>query len=156
MGKLNYRWQFINWLSLKANNLSDSLLQDRFWEYSLDDYSELNKDTLGYSLYIYLDENNLTFKSKLIRHDMKHILLNYEMKIEDELRLHAFLIGNKSYNLLGIIYLTTCTLFVHEMIIKLKTDYKKGKSAKRLKHVQLPNFATSNLNELRDSLNITI
>jgi len=156
MVRLNFRWRLIEWLSLKATHLSDLLLQNRAWEYTLDDCSKMNKDTLGYSLFSYLDKNNLTFKSKLIRHDMKHILLNYEMKIEDELKLHAFLIGNKSYNLLGIIYLITCSLFVPEVIVKLKVDYKKGKMAEKLKYVDLQNFATSNLNELRNSLNITI
>jgi ubiquinone biosynthesis protein Coq4 len=156
MVRLNYRWQFINWLSLKATSLSDALLNNRAWEYTMQDCSKMKQDSLGYSLYTYLTDNNLTFKPKLIRHDMKHILLGYEMKIEDELKLHAFLIGNKSYNLLGIVYLVTCTLFVPEMIFKLRIDYRKGKSTKKLKHVELQNYAKYNLKELRETLNVTI
>lgn len=156
MGKLNLRWQFINWLSLKATNLSDYMLQSRTWEYTLEDCSKMNKTSLGYSLYSYLTTNNLSFKPNLIRHDMKHILLNYEMKIEDELKLHAFLIGNRSYNIMGIIYLATCLLFVPKTFLELKKDYKKGKSAKKLKHIELQNLATTDLNELRKKLNITL
>ena len=155
MVRLKYRWQFINWLSVKATNLSNLLLQERTWQYNMDDCSKMKTNSLGHSLFKYLDENNFTFEPNLIRHDMKHILLNYEMKIEDELRLHAFLIGNKSYNLMGIVYLLTCLLIVPEMIMKLKKDYKKGKTATTLKHIQLQNYATYDLTTLRQKLNIT-
>ena len=63
---------------------------------------------------------------------------------------------NKSYNLLGIVYLVTCTLFVPEMIFKLRIDHRKGKATKKLKHVELQNFAKYNLKELRETLNVTI
>jgi len=154
MERLNYRWQFIDWLSLKATNLSDRLLKDRPWEYTLEDCSKMDQNSLGHSLYNYFSENNLIFKPKLIRHNMKHILLGYDMKIEDELRLHAFLIGNKSYNLLGIVYLITCTLFVPEIIFKLRLEFKKGKTVTILKHVKLQNYATHDLTVLRRKFKI--
>jgi|GEM_PF-2015452 len=156
METLKYRCQFIKWLTIKATNLSDYLLKERPWKYTFQECSKMDKDSLGYSLYTYLSENNLTFKPNLIRHDMKHILLNYEMKMEDELKLNAFLIGNKSNNLVGYIYLITCLFFIPEMITKLKIDYRKGKVATRLKSIDLQNLAEVNLTELRNTLNITI
>jgi hypothetical protein len=93
------RWKLVEWLTVKATDLSDLLLSSRHWNYTLKDCSEMPTNSLGYGLYDYLEKTNLSYKPNLIRHDMKHILLNYEMKMPDELKIHAFLIGNKSYNL---------------------------------------------------------
>ena len=86
----------------------------------------MSEESLGFKLHTYLLKTNLTYKPNLIRHDLKHILLNYEMKMPDELKIHAFLIGNKSYNLMGIFYLFICIVIVPEIIPVLIKEYKRG------------------------------
>jgi ubiquinone biosynthesis protein Coq4 len=111
-------------------------------------------NSLGYGLFDYLEKTNLTYKPNLIRHDMKHILLNYEMKMPVELKIHAFLIGNKSYNLMGIIYLIICVIIVPEIIPDLKKEYVRGQNATCLKNIDLQHYIKNDLNETRLQLSI--
>lgn len=146
------RWKLIEWLTIQATNLSNILLSSRNWEYSINDFNKMPKNSLGYGLYDYLNKTNLSFKSNLIRHDIKHILLNYEMKMPDELKIHAFLIGNKSYNIMGIIYLVICICIVPEIIPTLIKEYKRGKKAICLKNINLQHYVMIDVDLVRKSL----
>lgn len=110
--------------------------------------------SLGRNFHDYLIENKISYKPNLIRHDLKHILLNYKMEMMDELRIHTFLIGNRSYNLLSMAYLGLCLLIVPEVILKLKNDYLRGKNTPCLKQINLEKFVHLNLNECRQKLAI--
>jgi ubiquinone biosynthesis protein Coq4 len=146
------RWKLVEWLTVKATDLSDLLLSSRNWDYTITDCSEMPKNSLGYGLYDYLEKTNLSYRPNLIRHDMKHILLDYEMKMPDELKIHAFLIGNKCYNLMGIIYLGICVLIVPEIIPELKQEYKRGQKAKCLKNIDLQQFVKQDIKNVRKHL----
>jgi len=146
------RWQLVTWLTVKATDLSNVLLSSRDWHYNLKDFSKFPKNSLGYCLYDYLQSKNIPFKPNLIRHDIKHVLLNYEMEMPDELKIHAFLIGNRSYNLMGIIYLSICTIIVPEVLPKLITEYKRGRQATCLKNTDLQNHIYQDIQEVRQLL----
>ena len=148
------RWKFVTWLTIQATNLSSILLRSRNWNYSLQDFKDMPKGSLGHKLYLYLVTNNITYQPNLIRHDIKHILLNYEMKMPDELKIHAFLIGNRSYNLFGIAYLAICTAVVPEVIPKLIREFKRGKSTPCLKTRNLQNYVCQNIDAVRTQLAI--
>ena len=146
------RWKLVEWLTIQATNLSNVLLSSRNWKYTMNDFHNMPKNSLGYGLYEYLNKTNLTFKPNLIRHDIKHILLNYEMKMPDELKIHAFLIGNKNYNSMGIVYLIICVLIVPEIIPTLKKEYLRGKKAVCLKDIDLQQYIKMDKNLVRKSL----
>ena len=154
MVRLNKRWQFLEWFTLKSTSLSSYLLKDRPWKYSLKDCSKMAENSLGYHLYKYLNDNNIDFNPNLIRHDMKHILLGYEMKIKDELRIHTFLIGNKNYNILGNIYFLICIMIVPKIVPSLKKDYLRGKQSLQLKNIDLQNYANHDLKKLQKKFRI--
>ena len=90
------RWKLVIWLTVQATNLSNFLLKNRGWKYTFKDYKKMPKNTLGFQYYAYLQKNKLSYKPNLIKHDIKHILLGYEMKMPGEMDIVAFLIGNKS------------------------------------------------------------
>lgn len=146
------RWKLITWLTVQATNLSNLLLSSRDWNYNMEDLALMPDNSLGHGLYDYLKEANLSFKPNLIRHDIKHILLNYDMKMPDELKIHAFLIGNRSYNAMGIIYLMVCVCIVPEILPKLKQEYIRGKQATCLKAIDLKAYVTVETELVRLSL----
>ncbi|MBI3133390.1 MAG: hypothetical protein HYZ14_01835 [Bacteroidetes bacterium] len=150
------RWKLVTWLTIKATDLSDWLLRKRNWNHTAADYRRMPENSIGKKLIVYMDENNIPFKPNLVRHDLKHILLGYKMNMPDELRIHAFLIGNRSYNPMAIIYLLTCTLLVPEIIPTLRTDYKRGQKAVCLKQLNLENFVTDDLEKCQKRWKIQI
>ena len=154
MERLNFRWKLVTRLTIWATNLSNIILRDRNWSFQLNDFMKMPINSLGRNLYDYLIKTDLSYKPNLIRHDMKHILLNYEMKMPDELKIHAFLIGNKTYNFMGIIYLIISTCIVPEIIPTLIQAYKRGKKAVRLKNIDIQDYVTKDIEWTRQVLNI--
>jgi len=139
------RWKLVNWLTVKATDLSDFLLRKRKWNYSLQDYQNMPENSLGKSLSDYMEKHSIPFKSNLVRHDLKHIVLGYEMDMPDELRIHSFLLGNRCYNPMAIAYLLICVMIVPEVIPTLKKDFKRGRRAKCLRNINLENFIKEDL-----------
>ncbi|MFD1551060.1 hypothetical protein [Putridiphycobacter roseus] len=148
------RWKIVEWLTIQATNLSDFLLRNRSWKYQYSDYVDLPKNTIGYHYYAYLRKNKLTYKPNLIKHDIKHILLGYGMKMPGEMEIVAFLIGNKSYNKVGVLYLFTCLLIVPEYLPQLVQHYKRGKNATCLREINLEDIIDKDLTTVRIALNI--
>lgn len=149
------RWKFVTWLTVKATAMSDWLLRNRNWRYTADDYRRMPENSMGKKLICYMDQHRIPFKPNLVRHDLKHILLGYEMRMPDELRIHAFLFGNRCYNAMGIIYLAICMLFVPEVTPCLWQDYKRGRKAIPLKKIDLSNFVEQDVDWCRQTWNIS-
>lgn len=149
------RWKLVRWLTIKATDLSNVLIKDRNWNYSFEDYRQMPENSLGRELYLYMIKNEISFKPNLVRHDLKHILLGYEMKMPDELKIHAFLIGNRCINPMGIVYLIICTLIVPEVIPQLRTAFKRGKIAKSFRKVNLQDLVPAQLIECQNQLKIS-
>jgi len=139
------RWKFVTWLTVKATDLSDWLLRNRNWHYTAADYRKMPENSLGKKLIDSMDRNQIPFKPNLVRHDLKHVLLGYQMNMPDELRIHAFLIGNRSYNPMAITYLLICVAIVPEVIPMLRKDFKRGRKAICLKDIPLENYIESDL-----------
>ncbi len=148
------RWKLVTWLTVKATDLSNILLKPRDWDTNISTYKAMPTNSLGLLYFNYLKQHNISFKPNLIRHDMKHILLGYEMEMPDELKIHAFLIGNKSYNLMGIFYLMICLLFVPEIIPRLYQEYKRGQYAVCLKDIDLQQFIDHDISIVRRKFRI--
>jgi len=63
-------------------------------------------------------------------------------------------LGNKSYNLMGIIYLFICVMIVPEIIPELRKEYKSGKKAQCLKNIFLQEYVKIDTKLIRNSLSI--
>ena len=148
------RWKLVTWLTIQATELSGFLLRNRAWRYDLSDYEKMPGNTLGGQYYLYLKRHQITFKANLVKHDMKHIILGYEMKMPGELDIVAFLIGNKSFNKTGVVYLFICLLIVPEYLPKLRYHYRRGKQAHCLRDYDLSQLVEVDLNTIRKNLNI--
>jgi len=151
-----WRWKLVEKLTLLATEMSSWILKDRGWNYQLKDFGRMPKNSLGKRFYDYMVRNKIGYKPNLIQHDMKHILLGYEMKMPDEMHLHTYLMGNRSWNMLGMAYLAVCLAIVPEYLPKLRSDYRRGKLSQRLSSIDFRPMLCMDLIECRNQLNIRL
>ena len=81
-----------------THNMALPLLQllrneERF-QYTLHQLTAMPDNSLGYSLGQFLKQRNLELLPYYARHDIKHILLNYDTTDEGEVCLQCFMLGN--------------------------------------------------------------
>lgn len=148
------RWKLVTWITLVATYFSNVLIRQREQPYTFEAFGEMPKQSLGSSFYRCLVGQQLKFRPNLIRHDIKHVLLDYKMTMPDELRICAFMLGNKSQNSLSMAYLFLCTAIVPEIIPLLKKDYKRGKKSGSLKNLNIKVLAPLSVDQCRRQLNI--
>lgn len=152
---MNVRWKIVTWLTIQATEISGLVLKDRHWPYRLNEYKNMDRNSLGFKYHQCISSKKIEYKANLIKHDMKHIILGYDMTIKNELNIVAFLLGNKSANKVSKLYLIICLLFVPEYITKLKKHYNRGQIAKRFKDFDLSTFVIQDLRSIQNQLNIT-
>ena len=63
--------------------------------YNSNDLLMMPKGTLGKTLHSFLETKNLDLLPYYAKHDIKHILLNYDTTDEGEVCLQCFMLGNK-------------------------------------------------------------
>ena len=63
--------------------------------YTKNELNALSEKTMGYNLIRFLEERSLPLLQYYARHDMKHILLDYETTDEGEVCLQCFMLGNR-------------------------------------------------------------
>ncbi|WP_157454090.1 hypothetical protein [Crocinitomix catalasitica] len=149
--QLNLRWKIVYHFSDICTRMNALLLKKRPHHYQASDLKTMPKNSMGALLSSTIEQQGLDFQEKLLRHDLKHVFLGYSMHVKDELRLHSFLLGNRNYNPLAIIYLFTSVLFVPDYIPQLRQDFLLGKSNPNLKDVELLQSIRMNLNTLREA-----
>lgn len=95
-------------------------------------YSELElymlpEGTLGNDLYMFLEKRNLPLLKHYARHDLKHVLLNYDTTDEGEVCLQSFMLGNGrvSFPVLATVVFGFVTMPEHWK--KMRQAYREGK-----------------------------
>ncbi len=85
--------------------------------------------SLGNDLYHFLENRNLPLLKHYARHDLKHILLNYDTTDEGEACLQSFMFvnGRVSFPVLATVIYSFITMPEHWS--KMKKAYRQGKAA---------------------------
>lgn len=112
----------------------------------------LEKGTLGKEIANCLDNHNLTLVPKYESHDLKHVLLDYKMTAEDEIRMQAFMVGNGNYSIPSFTILTFGAILLPDLWKTLYADFKKGKETIEISEWTIEKYATRNLAELKSEL----
>jgi ubiquinone biosynthesis protein Coq4 len=68
--------------------------QPEFFPYSAEDLQQFAPGTLGYDLVNFLHRKELQLLPYYAKHDIKHILLQYDTTDEGEVCLQCFMLGN--------------------------------------------------------------
>ncbi|MCP9751697.1 hypothetical protein [Ferruginibacter sp. HRS2-29] len=88
--------------------------------------------TLGNQLAEFLDVNNLQLLPYYARHDIKHILLEYETTDEGEGSLQCFMLGNGHLSFPVAATVVYCFLTMPEHWHLFRKAYRRGKAAVRI------------------------
>lgn len=115
----------------------------------------LKKGTLGKEIANCLDLYNLTLVPNFESHDLKHVLLDYKMTPEGEIRMQAFMIGNGNYSIPSFSILFFGAILLPDLWSIFYSDYKKGRASISIANWTIENYAHRNLIELRNEVNKT-
>ena len=108
----------------------------------------LEKGTAGREIADMLDKNGFRLIPKFESHDLKHVVLDYEMTMPNEIRMQAYLIGNGNYSFPCLIFFTL-GIFYPEVWKDLAKEYRAGKASNSILHLTLDNCMNSSLKELK-------
>ncbi|MCL9806836.1 ubiquinone biosynthesis protein COQ4 [Flavobacterium amniphilum] len=113
----------------------------------------LENGTLGKEIADCLDCHRLTLVPGYESHDLKHVLLDYKMTAEDEIRMQAFMLGNGNHTLPCFAILIFGAILLPDLWLTFYTDFKKGRNSIPVSGWNIETHAQSNLEELRLKLN---
>ncbi|MDA3616157.1 hypothetical protein [Polluticaenibacter yanchengensis] len=110
---------------------------------------ELPEGTLGKDVAKCLKKNNLRLVPHYESHDLKHVLLDYKMTPVDEIRLQAFMIGNRNYTIPSFAIFIFGAFLLPDLWATFYTDFKNGRKAKPIKNWTIEEFASCPTSTLR-------
>lgn len=114
---------------------------------------DLENGTLGKEIVTCLDNHGLTFVPNYESHDLKHVLLDYKMTAEDEIRMQAFMLGNGNYTIPCFAILIFGAILLPDLWPTFYKDYRKGRNSIPISKWTIEDYAKSNSSELRLKLN---
>jgi hypothetical protein len=118
----------------------------------VDELRELEKGTLGKEIATCLDNHKLTLVPKYESHDLKHVLLDYKMTAEDEIRMQAFMIGNRNYSIPSFTIFFFGAILLPDLWMTFYSDYIKGRNTIPISEWTIENYASRSISELRTEL----
>ena len=95
--------------------------------------SLMKQDTLGNDLFKFLTNKNLALLPYYAKHDIKHILLDYDTTDEGEVCLQCFMLGNKHISFPVAATVVYGFLTMPEYWKKFIVAYKRGAKSASLK-----------------------
>ncbi len=118
----------------------------------VNELGNFSNGTLGKGIADCLDHHNLTLVPKYESHDLKHVLLDYEMTAEGEIRLQAFMLGNGNYTFPCFAILIFGLILLPELWLTFYKDYKKGRNSLPISEWTITKYANSDLAMLQFEL----
>lgn len=99
------------------------------FRYSELELFQLPEGSLGNDLYHFLEKRNLSLMPHYARHDIKHVLLEYDTTDEGEVCLQSFMLGNGrvSFPVLATVFYGFITM--PEYWARMKRAFLKGRRA---------------------------
>lgn len=118
----------------------------------VDELRKLENGTLGKEIANCLDNHNLTLVPRYESHDLKHVLLDYKMTPEDEIRMQAFMIGNGNYSIPSFTIFFFGAILLPDLWTAFNSDFKKGRQTIPISSWTINDFADRPIKELRNEL----
>lgn len=113
---------------------------------------ELPEGTLGKDIANCLEKNNLRLVPNYESHDLKHVLLDFKMTPEDEIRMQAFMLGNGNYSIPSFAIFIFGALLLPDLWTTFYTDYKNGLNSKPIKTWTIEEYAHCKTSTLRKNV----
>lgn len=95
-----------------------------------------------------LDERNFRLIPKFPNHDLKHAVLDYQMKMEDEIKMQAYLVGNGNYTWPCLLFLSL-GIFRPKIWKELIVHYNQGKHSPNIFNLNLMDVIHTPIKDLQ-------
>jgi len=118
------------------------------WPYSSAELSRFSSGTWGAELAGFLQARHLNLLTKYETHDAFHVLLGYDTNVVGEIRLQAFMLGNRSASFAGRILLLLGSVLMPELRPQLYRDFMRGRNSPRLAEWNVPDMLAHSLKTL--------
>ena len=123
------------------------------WQTSVAELDKLEGGTWGKATVSFLRRHGYPdFLSEYAQHDAMHALLGYEVTVLDELRLQAFMTGNRAASIPGRCLLILGVVFMPEVVGQLRQDFQRGRSSLCLRNWPVESLMRGDLEHLRAML----
>ncbi len=122
--------------------------------YSKPELLQFTPGTLGRDLINFIEEKQLKLLPYYARHDIKHILLDYDTTDEGEVCLQMFMLGNRhaSFPVMATVLYGAVTMPEHWS--KFKVAFQRGRESPAIKDWHWFDLLPENTNELRRRINV--
>ena len=120
-----------------------------FYDNKLIQMRNLPKNTIGYDMAKMLNDNNLKLIPKFENHDLKHLVLGYDMTTQDEIKMQAYLFGNGNRSISCILFLLSGMLFPN-MWSEYYNEYSKGKFSPSILSLSLDDCIHLQSNKIKE------
>ena len=147
------RKQLINWLFAISSKIYTRIYKNHEpWKITKNELLSYSKESLGYSLGLFLKKNNFELIPKVERHDCYHVLTGYSTKVEDEIALQYLSLGNgkRSPYLFGAIILGS--IILPDYLNYYLKSFKIGKQANVFHSLDFKPLLKANIEELRKGI----
>lgn len=132
---IKLRSALLVWLTHKlALPVLKLIRKPELFPYSVEDLETFPDGTLGKDLVNFLEAKELELLPYYARHDMKHILLDYDTTDEGEGCLQCFMLGNKHISFPVLATVIYCFATMPEYWGKFITAFKRGKASPAISH----------------------
>ncbi len=121
--------------------------------YNNDTLKQMEKGTLGNDLYEFLKMKNLALLPYYAKHDIKHILLDYDTTDEGEVCLQCFMLGNKHVSFPVIATVLYGILTMPEYWKNFMLAYKRGAASISLNNWKWFDIITEQTDTLQQKIN---
>jgi len=152
--KINIRATVVAWMINKSVPLLNLFRRPTPFPYTLNQLRDFPKQSLGAETAAFLDKRNFNFLPQYETHDVFHTLLGYGTTTTGELRLQAFMWGNKSSSIAGRILFIIGSLTLPELWSQLRDDFQRGRRAQKVADLNIPILLDKNINGLRSEVGV--
>lgn len=115
----------------------------------LEHLRSLQHGTVGREVAKILDSKRYRLIPKFENHDLKHIVLEYEMTMKDEIRMQAYLIGNGNFTFPCLLFFSL-GIFYPSIWKDLFNEYQGGKKNKSIHFLALDNCMELQLIDIKN------
>ncbi len=123
------------------------------FRYSVKGLKEMDIGTLGNDLYHFLKEKNLQLLPYYAKHDIKHMLLEYDTTDEGEVCLQCFMLGNGHLSFPVAATVLYGFLTMPEYWKKFHRAFRRGYNASSLARWDWLNIVHEQTNTLKEIIN---
>ena len=153
---LKFRKQAADYILGEATmRLVALICKEKKWRFSIEDYRKMPEDTIGRVVAEKLDKMGHSFIYNGHQHDIRHIVLEYEMNVIGEIRMQYFLVGNDVlWDYKGWMTIVFGMLVLPDYWRTYLKEWKRGRAASKITHLEWENRLEENVNDVRTFYNI--